>query len=271
MRNLGLSEPTLRAITELGYEEPTPIQARTIMQMRAGADIIAQAQTGTGKTAAFALPIIEALVPDSRAPQALVMTPTRELAMQVAEAFHSYGKHHQISVLPVYGGQPIERQLRALSRGVDVVVGTPGRLLDHIQRGTLKLDQVRTVVLDEADEMLDMGFIEDIETILKETPDDAPDRAVLGHHARPDRRPGQALHARSAADHDQIRAHDCVAGAPDLLRGRRARQVRGAGARAGFRDAVVGDHLLPHEERGRFAGRAAAWRAHSLPKRCTAT
>ena len=167
---LGLSEPTLRAITELGYEEPTPIQARTIAQMRAGADIIAQAQTGTGKTAAFALPIIEALVPDSRAPQALVMTPTRELAMQVAEAFHSYGKHHQISVLPVYGGQPIERQLRALSRGVDVVVGTPGRLLDHIQRGTLKLDQVRTVVLDEADEMLDMGFIEDIETILKETP-----------------------------------------------------------------------------------------------------
>jgi len=167
---LGLSEPTLRAITELGYEEPTPIQARTIMQMRAGADIIAQAQTGTGKTAAFALPIIEALVPDSRAPQALVMTPTRELAMQVAEAFHSYGKHHQISVLPVYGGQPIERQLRALSRGVDVVVGTPGRLLDHIQRGTLKLDQVRTVVLDEADEMLDMGFAEDLDAILEQTP-----------------------------------------------------------------------------------------------------
>jgi ATP-dependent RNA helicase DeaD len=168
---LGLSEPTLRAIAELGYEEPTPIQARTIVQMRAGADIIAQAQTGTGKTAAFALPIIEALQADGRAPQALVMTPTRELAMQVAEAFHSYGKHHQISVLPVYGGQPIERQLRALSRGVAVVVGTPGRLLDHIQRGTLKLDQVRTVVLDEADEMLDMGFIEDIEAILKETPE----------------------------------------------------------------------------------------------------
>ncbi|HJZ48872.1 MAG TPA: DEAD/DEAH box helicase [Roseiflexaceae bacterium] len=168
---LGLSEPTLRAIAELGYEEPTPIQARTIAQMRAGADIIAQAQTGTGKTAAFALPIIEGLQPDARAPQALVMTPTRELAVQVAEAFHSYGKHHQISVLPVYGGQPIERQLRALSRGVDVVVGTPGRLLDHIQRGTLKLDQVRTVVLDEADEMLDMGFIEDIESILKETPE----------------------------------------------------------------------------------------------------
>jgi ATP-dependent RNA helicase DeaD len=169
--DLGLSEPTLRAIGELGYEEPTPIQARTISRMLEGADIIAQAQTGTGKTAAFALPIIEQLEAGHHTAQALILTPTRELAVQVAEAFHSYGKHHDIAVLPVYGGQPIERQLRALSRGVHVVVGTPGRLLDHIQRGTLKLDQVRTVVLDEADEMLDMGFIEDIEAILKETPE----------------------------------------------------------------------------------------------------
>ena len=168
--DLGLSEPTLRAIGELGYEEPTPIQARTISRMLEGADVIAQAQTGTGKTAAFALPIIEQLQAGQHAAQALILTPTRELAVQVAEAFHSYGKHHNIAVLPVYGGQPIDRQLRALSRGVHVVVGTPGRLLDHIQRGTLKLDQVRTVVLDEADEMLDMGFIEDIEAILKETP-----------------------------------------------------------------------------------------------------
>ncbi len=168
---LGLSDLTLQAISELGYEEPTPIQARTISQLMSGADVIAQAQTGTGKTAAFALPIIEKLDPALRAPQALVMTPTRELAVQVAEAFHSYGKFHaHVAILPVYGGQPIERQLRALKSGVNVVVGTPGRLLDHIQRGTLKLDQVRTVVLDEADEMLDMGFIEDIETILKETP-----------------------------------------------------------------------------------------------------
>jgi ATP-dependent RNA helicase DeaD len=169
--DLGLSEPTLRAIGELGYEEPTPIQSRTIALLLQGADAIAQAQTGTGKTAAFALPIIERLDPALRAPQALVMTPTRELAVQVAEAFHSYGKFHpHVAILPVYGGQPIERQLRALRGGVNVVVGTPGRLLDHIQRGTLKLDQVRMVVLDEADEMLDMGFIEDIETILKETP-----------------------------------------------------------------------------------------------------
>jgi ATP-dependent RNA helicase DeaD len=171
-QELGLSEPTLKAITELGYEEPTSIQARTISRMLEGVDIIAQAQTGTGKTAAFALPMIEKLDPNLRTPQALVLTPTRELAVQVAEAFHSYGKHHHVTILPVYGGQPIDRQLRALDRGVQVVVGTPGRLLDHIQRGTLKLGLVRTVVLDEADEMLDMGFIEDIETILAETPAD---------------------------------------------------------------------------------------------------
>jgi len=170
--DLGLGEPMLQAIGELGYEEPTPIQARTIALLLAGADVIAQAQTGTGKTAAFALPIIEKLDAALRVPQALVMTPTRELAVQVAEAFHAYAKFHaDIAILPVYGGQPIERQLRALSRGVHAVVGTPGRLLDHIQRGTLKLDQVRTVVLDEADEMLDMGFIEDIEAILQETPE----------------------------------------------------------------------------------------------------
>jgi len=169
--SLGLSEPTLKAITDLGYEEPTPIQARTISRMMEGVDVIAQAQTGTGKTAAFALPIIDKLQPGQRDPQALIMTPTRELAVQVAEAFHSYGKYHGLSVLPVYGGQPIDRQLRALNRGVQVVVGTPGRLLDHIRRGTLKLGQVRTVVLDEADEMLDMGFIEDIEAILQETPE----------------------------------------------------------------------------------------------------
>ncbi len=169
---LGLSDATLRAITDLGYEEPTPIQARTIHLMLEGADVIAQAQTGTGKTAAFALPIIENLDTSLMSPQALVLTPTRELAIQVAEAFHSYSKHHRTSVLPVYGGQPIERQLRALSRGVQVVVGTPGRLNDHIRRRTLKLDQIRTVVLDEADEMLDMGFKEDIEAVLSHIPED---------------------------------------------------------------------------------------------------
>jgi ATP-dependent RNA helicase DeaD len=169
--DLGLSEPTLRAVAELGYEEPTPIQARTIGRMLAGVNVIAQAQTGTGKTAAFALPIVDRVQTDRREVQALILTPTRELAMQVAEAFHSYGKHRRVQTLPVYGGQPIERQLRALERGVQVVVGTPGRILDHINRGTLRLEGVSAVVLDEADEMLAMGFIEDIEAILKETPE----------------------------------------------------------------------------------------------------
>ena len=161
---LGLSEPILRAITKLGYEEPTPIQLRTIERVMQGVDVIAQAQTGTGKTGAFALPIIEKLDPALRLPQALVLTPTRELAVQVAEAFQSYGQFMAVSILPVYGGQPIDRQLRALERGVQVVVGT------------LQLSAVRTVVLDEADEMLDMGFIEDIEAILQET---SPERQTM--------------------------------------------------------------------------------------------
>jgi ATP-dependent RNA helicase DeaD len=166
---LGLSEATLKAIAELGYEEPTPIQDQTIRLMLEGTDVIAQAQTGTGKTAAFALPILERIDLSVRAPQALILTPTRELAVQVAEAFQSYSKYHSISVLPVYGGQPIDRQLRALSRGVQVVVGTPGRVIDHMERGTINFELVKMVVLDEADEMLNMGFIEDIETILKAT------------------------------------------------------------------------------------------------------
>lgn len=167
--DLGLSEATVKALVELGYEEPTPIQSQTIQLMLDGEDVIAQAQTGTGKTAAFALPIIETLDKSLHAPQALILTPTRELAVQVAEAFQSYAKYHHVSILPVYGGQPIDRQLRALKRGVQIVVGTPGRVLDHLARKTLNLETVRAVVLDEADEMLNMGFIEDIEAILKET------------------------------------------------------------------------------------------------------
>lgn len=169
---LDLHHDTFRAISELGYEEPTPIQAQTIPLMLEGRDVIAQAQTGTGKTAAFALPIIQRLDENGRAPQALVLTPTRELAMQVAEAIHSYSKYQRVAVLPVYGGQPIERQLHALRRGVDIVIGTPGRVFDHIRRNTLNLHEIRTVVLDEADEMLEMGFIEDIEAILQQTPAD---------------------------------------------------------------------------------------------------
>lgn len=166
---LGLSEPILKALGELGYDEPTPVQEQAIPVMISGSDVIAQAQTGTGKTAAFALPIVEQLEAN-RIPQALILTPTRELAMQVAEAIYKYGKGRRATVAPVYGGQPIYRQLRALEQGVQVVVGTPGRIMDHMRRGTLALDKIRTVVLDEADEMLDMGFIEDIEFILQQTP-----------------------------------------------------------------------------------------------------
>jgi ATP-dependent RNA helicase DeaD len=167
--DLGLSGPLLTAIADLGYDEPTPIQEQSIPVLLSGRDVIAQAQTGTGKTAAFALPIVARLTPEVL-PQALILAPTRELAMQVAEAIYKYSKGSKARVAPLYGGQPIMRQLRALEQGVQVVVGTPGRIMDHMRRGTLVLDQVKTVVLDEADEMLDMGFAEDIEYILQHTP-----------------------------------------------------------------------------------------------------
>ncbi|MEV4350443.1 DEAD/DEAH box helicase [Actinoplanes sp. NPDC049596] len=168
---LGLRSELLRALAGLGYEEPTPIQRGAIPPLLAGEDLVGQAATGTGKTAAFALPLLQSLTRDgAEGPQALALVPTRELAEQVSQAVHRYGRELGVRVLPVYGGQPIGRQLQALARGVDVVVGTPGRVLDHINRGTLHLGDVRTVVLDEADEMLDMGFAEDIEAILAETP-----------------------------------------------------------------------------------------------------
>jgi len=169
--DLGLSEPILKIIAEVGYEAPTPIQEKTIPPMLAGRDLIGQAQTGTGKTAAFAIPILEKLDPTLAEVQALVLAPTRELAIQVAEAIHTYSKYvGRVSVLPVYGGQPIQLQLKRLERGVHVVVGTPGRVMDHLRRGTLRLEAVRVVVLDEADEMLRMGFIEDVEWILSQAP-----------------------------------------------------------------------------------------------------
>ncbi len=168
--DLGLSDGILATVAELGYEEPTPIQEQTIRLLIEGRDVIAQAQTGTGKTAAFAIPIVERLDPADTHVQALVLAPTRELAVQVAEATHRLGRSKGLTVLPVYGGQPIIRQLHALARGVHVVIGTPGRILDHLRRGTLVLDAVKYVVLDEADEMLDMGFIEDIEAILDAVP-----------------------------------------------------------------------------------------------------
>ena len=170
---MALKAPLLKALEDLGYELPTPIQAETIPLLLAGRDLVGQAQTGTGKTAAFALPLLSNLDLKRAEPQLLVLAPTRELAIQVAEAFKSYAAQvKSFRVLPVYGGQEYASQIRALRRGVHVLVGTPGRVMDHMRRGNIKLDQLRALVLDEADEMLRMGFIDDVEWILEQTPDE---------------------------------------------------------------------------------------------------
>ena len=166
---IALSHKVMAAIQAMGFEEPSPIQARTIPPIMEGNDVIGQAQTGTGKTAAFGIPITEK-VQDLRHVQALIMRPTRELALQVSEEIAKIGQFKRLKTLPVYGGQSIDRQIRALRFGVQIVIGTPGRLLDHIRRGTIKLDMVKILVLDEADEMLDMGFVDDIETIMENIP-----------------------------------------------------------------------------------------------------
>jgi ATP-dependent RNA helicase DeaD len=168
--DLGLNAELLQSLDQLGYEEPTPIQREAIPALLKGSDVVGQAATGTGKTAAFALPVLQRIVPGGETPQALVLVPTRELAIQVAEATHRYGRPLGARVLAVYGGQPIGRQIRALESGVDVVVATPGRAIDHLTRKTVSFDELRTVVLDEADEMLDMGFAEDIEAIMATVP-----------------------------------------------------------------------------------------------------
>src|SRR5689334_6381780 len=181
-RSLGLSDTLIATLTALGYEEPTPVQREAIPLMLDQRDLLAQAATGTGKTAAFALPIIQLITGDSavgarsREPaastlRAMVLVPTRELAMQVSEAIHRYARGTRLTVVPLYGGSSMQQQIRSLERGADVVVATPGRALDHLRRRTMSLDDVRVLVLDEADEMLDMGFADDIETILAETSD----------------------------------------------------------------------------------------------------
>ena len=170
--DLGLPETLLAALREVGYESPSPIQAATIPPLLEGRDLLGQAQTGTGKTAAFALPALARLEAAAGKPQVLVLAPTRELAIQVAEAFQKYAHHIPgFQVLPIYGGQQYGPQLQALRRGVHVVVGTPGRVIDHLERGSLDLSQLRLLVLDEADEMLRMGFIDDVEAVLKKTPE----------------------------------------------------------------------------------------------------
>ena len=163
--DLNLDRKILAALKEMGFEEPSPIQKGAIPMALEGEDLIGQAQTGTGKTAAFGISIIQKINEKDRHIQALVMSPTRELCIQVADEISKIGKTKRIRVLPVYGGQPIERQIRSLKRGIQVVIGTPGRLLDHIRRGTIDLEYVNFLVLDEADEMLDMGFVDDMENI----------------------------------------------------------------------------------------------------------
>jgi ATP-dependent RNA helicase DeaD len=169
--NLGLSVPIIQALKDVGYETPSPIQAEAIPRLKRGSDIVGQAQTGTGKTAAFALPLLDQLEISLMQPQALVLTPTRELAIQVAEAFQTYARHMKgFHVLPIYGGQSMGIQLRLLKRGAHVIIGTPGRIMDHLRRKTLSLESIKSLVLDEADEMLNMGFLEDVEWILEQTP-----------------------------------------------------------------------------------------------------
>ena len=173
---LGLNNAIIKALSNIGYETPSPIQAQTIPLLLDGKDVLGQAQTGTGKTAAFALPLLSKLDLKQKQPQVLVLAPTRELAIQVAEAFQKYASHMKnFHVMPIYGGQDYRGQIRALQRGVHIVVGTPGRVMDHMRRGTLTLDNLSTLVLDEADEMLRMGFIDDVEWILEQTP---PDRQI---------------------------------------------------------------------------------------------
>ncbi|GAB3031180.1 DEAD/DEAH box helicase [Bowmanella dokdonensis] len=170
-KDLNLPSHLLQALEKVGYEKPSPIQAESIPLLLEGHDLLGQAQTGTGKTAAFALPMLAQIDPEDTTTQLLVLAPTRELAIQVAEAFHTYASFsRQIKVLPIYGGQSYDNQIRPLKRGVQVVVGTPGRVIDHIKRGTLKLDKLKFLVLDEADEMLRMGFIDDVEWILSHAP-----------------------------------------------------------------------------------------------------
>lgn len=170
-KELQLSREMQKAITDMGFEEATPIQAQSIPYMLEGKDVIGQAQTGTGKTAAFGIATLERIDPQNRGLQAVILCPTRELAIQVAEELKKLSKYKRgIEILPIYGGQPIERQIRALRQGVQIIIGTPGRVMDHLDRRTLKMDGVKIIILDEADEMLDMGFREDIEIIMRKIP-----------------------------------------------------------------------------------------------------
>ena len=170
---LEINPQIIRAVEDMGFEEATPIQSQAIPVMMSGVDMIGQAQTGTGKTAAFGIPLLQKVDPENRKLQAIILCPTRELAIQVAEELRSLAKYmHGVKVLPIYGGQDIGKQIRSLKGGVQIIIGTPGRVMDHMRRHTIRVGELHTVVLDEADEMLNMGFREDIETILEDTPEE---------------------------------------------------------------------------------------------------
>ncbi len=233
--DLELRPELLEALTTLGYEEPTPIQAAAIAPLIAGRDLLGQAATGTGKTAAFALPLLQRLDgPRAESkPAAIVLTPTRELTMQVSEAIHKYGRGIGARVVPVFGGQPIFRQIKALERGVDVVVATPGRALDLLKRNALKLDAVATVVLDEADEMLDMGFAEDIEAILETLPKTR--QTVLFSATMPDRIEKLARRHQNSPERIELAGGPTGTGSDELLVTERAYVVH-----RNFKPAALG-------------------------------
>ena len=170
--DLHISEPILRALNDMGFEEPTPIQREAIPVAKSGQDMIGQAQTGTGKTAAFGIPALEQVDPTIQDPQVLILSPTRELAIQVAEELNKMAQHTNIQALPIYGGQDIGRQFRMLKKHPQVIVATPGRLMDHMERKSISFDHVKVVILDEADEMLNMGFVDDINKILTAVPEE---------------------------------------------------------------------------------------------------
>ena len=168
-KSLGLSDQTVKALDELGFTEPTPIQEEAIPYMLEGRDVLGQAQTGTGKTGAFGLPLVEK-VQANQGIQAMVLAPTRELAVQVAEQLKSFGKYHNLRVINIFGGVPIERQIQGLKKKPEIIVGTPGRVIDHLNRRTLKPEDIHTLILDEADEMMNMGFIDDMRFIMSKLP-----------------------------------------------------------------------------------------------------
>lgn len=252
-RDLGLSDSLLKSISAVGYEEPTPIQLATIPVLIDGADVIAQAQTGSGKTASFGLPIIERIDPKLRRVQAIILTPTRELAIQVSEALHKYGRHKEVETLPIYGGQPYERQFRGLQRGPQIVVGTPGRVMDHMRRGTLDLSDISFFVLDEADEMLDMGFIEDIMNALEQVPEDR--RTALFSATMPPRIADLAARYLAEPDIRCQQADDGPRGHAGLLRGPAQPQDRCPYPRPRCGRPDPRHDLLPHQEHGRRARR----------------